>query len=67
MLARRVSFEVVGLTLFVVWAWTASLAFSVKVRFRGPFTGSTGSVSSRGIAGMAHNRLVGCEEKRPGR
>jgi hypothetical protein len=37
-------------TLFVHWASTASLAFSVRIRFRGPVTDSVGA--SRG---MAHN------------
>jgi hypothetical protein len=46
-----VSFEGAGRDLFVACA--ASFAFSVRIRFRGPLTGSIGVRTSRGMAAMA--------------
>jgi hypothetical protein len=50
-----VSFEGAGRDLFV--ACVASFAFSVRIRFRGPLTGSIGVRTSLSMAAMALNGM----------
>ena len=44
------AFAATGHTRFVDWASAASFAFSVRIHFQGPLSGSTGARTSCGMA-----------------